>query len=204
MKNFFSIILFFSLFQLSSCHDKKETPQTETKNNIVTKNPQVLIKTSKGDITIELFQDKSPISVKNFLEYTQNKKYDGTIFHRVIKNFMIQGGGLKPSFEKVQTFAPIKNEAQNGLKNLRGTLAMARTGIVDSATNQFFINVVDNNFLDHRSINPSEFGYAVFGKVLTGMDVVDQIKLTPTSSQFGHADVPVEAITILSVQKINN
>ncbi len=162
-------------------------------------NPQVLLKTSKGDITIELFQDKAPISAKNFLSYVDEKFYDGTIFHRVIKGFMVQGGGMTPDMHEKSAKAPIKNEAANGLKNLRGTLAMARTPDIDSATCQFFINLVDNAFLDHQKGNPDQFGYAVFGKVVAGMDVVDAIAAAPTGSKGMHRDVPREPVTIVSV-----
>jgi len=167
-------------------------------------NPQVLMKTSKGDITIELFQDKAPISVKNFLAYTDEKFYDGTIFHRVIKGFMIQGGGLTVDMHEKSSKPPIKNEAANGLKNKRGTLAMARTPEVDSATCQFFINLVDNAFLNHESNDPERFGYTVFGKVIAGMDVVDAIAGVPTGTRGGHQDVPREAITILSVTRLES
>lgn len=167
-------------------------------------NPQVLMKTSKGDITIELFQDKAPISVKNFLAYTDEKFYDGTIFHRVIKGFMIQGGGLTADMHEKSSKPPVKNEAANGLKNKRGTLAMARTPEVDSATCQFFINLVDNAFLNHESNDPERFGYAVFGKVIAGMDVVDAIAGVPTGTRGGHQDVPREAITILSVARLES
>ena len=167
-------------------------------------NPQVLMKTSKGDITIELFQDKAPISVKNFLAYADEKFYDGTIFHRVIKGFMIQGGGLTADMHEKSSKPPIKNEAANGLKNKRGTLAMARTPEVDSATCQFFINLVDNAFLNHESNDPERFGYTVFGKVIAGMDVVDAIAGVPTGTRGGHQDVPREAITILSVTRLES
>ena len=167
-------------------------------------NPQVLLKTNKGDITIELFQDKAPISVKNFLAYTDEKFFDGTIFHRVIKGFMVQGGGMTADMHEKSAKPPIKNEAANGLKNKRGTLAMARTPEIDSATCQFFINLVDNTFLDHKSNNPEEFGYAVFGKVVAGMDVVDVIAGVATGSRGGQQDVPREPVTILSVTRLES
>jgi cyclophilin family peptidyl-prolyl cis-trans isomerase len=167
-------------------------------------NPQVLLKTNKGDITIELFQDKAPISVKNFLAYTDEKFFDGTIFHRVIKGFMVQGGGMTADMHEKSAKPPIKNEAANGLKNKRGTLAMARTPEIDSATCQFFINLVDNTFLDHKSNNPEEFGYAVFGKVVAGMDVVDAIAGVATGSKGGHQDVPREPVTILSASRLES
>ena len=164
-------------------------------------NPQVLIKTSKGDITIELFADKSPLSIKNFLSYVDDKFYDGTIFHRVIKGFMIQGGGLTPDMREKSEKSPIKNEAANGLRNLRGTLAMARTNEIDSATCQFFINHKDNSFLDYKD-NGEGFGYAVFGKVIAGMEVVDAIANVPTGTKGMHQDVPREPVIILSVRRV--
>jgi cyclophilin family peptidyl-prolyl cis-trans isomerase len=165
-------------------------------------NPQVLLKTSKGDITIELFQDQAPISAKNFLSYVDEKFYDGTVFHRVIKGFMVQGGGMTPDLHEKSAKPPIKNEAGNGLKNKRGTLAMARTPEIDSATSQFFINLVDNTFLDHQQGDPDKFGYAVFGKVVTGMDIVDAIAAVPTGSKGMHKDVPREPVTILSATRV--
>ncbi len=165
-------------------------------------NPRVLMKTSKGDITIELYADKAPITVKNFLAYVDAKFYDGTIFHRVIKGFMIQGGGYTADFKEKASKPPIKNEAANGLKNLRGTLAMARTMDVDSATNQFFINLVDNAFLDHRDNTPEGYGYCVFGNVVAGMDVVDAIAALPTGIAHQMRDVPRETVTIMSVRRL--
>jgi cyclophilin family peptidyl-prolyl cis-trans isomerase len=166
--------------------------------------PQVLLKTNKGDIKIALFQDKAPISVKNFIFYADEKFFDGTIFHRVIKGFMVQGGGMTADMHEKSAKPPIKNEAANGLKNKRGTLAMARTPEIDSATCQFFINLVDNSFLDHQSNDPEKFGYAVFGKVVAGMDVVDAIAGVPTGSKGGHQDVPREPVTILSVTRLES
>ena len=166
------------------------------------KNPQVVIETSMGNITIELFKDKAPISVRNFLSYVKDGYYDGLVFHRVIKNFMIQGGGMDESMQPKKTKFAIKNEAANGLSNMRGTLAMARTNVIDSATSQFFINVVDNKFLDYKGKTPDLFGYAVFGQVVEGMDVVDAIREVKTGSKAGHADVPVEPVTILSAKVI--
>ena len=167
-------------------------------------NPKVIMKTTKGDIVISLYKDKAPLTVKNFLSYVDEKFYDGTIFHRVMKGFMIQGGGLTPGFEEKPGQPPIKNEAANGLKNKRGTIAMARTEVIDSASSQFFINHVDNPFLDHKSKTPQGFGYAVFGKVLKGMDVVDAIANTKTMNRAGRADVPRETIEIISVSRIEN
>lgn len=164
------------------------------------KNPVVTIQTSMGTITAELFADKAPISTKNFIDYAKSGFYDGTVFHRVIANFMIQGGGLDAELNpRPGQRTPIKNEADNGLKNERGTLAMARTNAPDSATAQFFINVKDNGFLDHRSKTPQGYGYAVFGKVTSGMDVVDKIKEVPTGNVGMHQDVPKSPVTIESV-----
>ena len=166
------------------------------------KNPSVVVKTSLGEITIELDQLQAPISVKNFLDYVDSKHYDGTIFHRVIPGFMIQGGGFTPNMQQKATKAPVKNEAGNGLKNLTGTIAMARTGIVDSATSQFFINVADNNQLNHRDESPAGFGYAVFGKVTAGMDVVKKIEGVKTGPRPPHQNVPDTPVVIESVTRV--
>jgi len=163
-------------------------------------NPHVVIATSLGDIEVELFADKAPESVKNFLAYAEAGHYDGTIFHRTIKNFMIQGGGFTADMQQKPTKAPIKNEAGNGVKNQLGTLAMARTNVVDSATSQFFINVKDNDFLDHRNDTPQGFGYAVFGKVVSGIDVVHKIENVATTNKGMYQDVPVEPVVIKSVK----
>jgi peptidyl-prolyl cis-trans isomerase A (cyclophilin A) len=160
--------------------------------------PVVILSTSQGDIKVELDAEKTPITVENFLGYVDAEFFDGTIFHRVIPGFMIQGGGFDEKMSQKKTRAPIKNEADNGLSNDRGTLAMARTSEVDSATSQFFINLKDNDFLNHGS---RDFGYAVFGKVVEGMDVVDKIAATPTTNRGGHGDVPVEPIVINSVRR---
>ena len=162
----------------------------------------VIIKTTLGDIKVKLAADKAPLTVANFLAYADAKHYDGTIFHRVIDGFMIQGGGFDRNMRQKPTKAPIKNEAANGLQNKRGTLAMARTAIVDSATSQFFINVKDNGFLDFRAPNPQGFGYCVFGEVVEGMDVVDQIKGVRTGVKAGMSDVPLETVEILSVSRV--
>jgi peptidyl-prolyl cis-trans isomerase A (cyclophilin A) len=156
----------------------------------------ITIKTSHGDIGVELFDDKAPITCDNFRQYIAEGHFDETIFHRVIPNFMIQGGGMDENLSSKKTRAPIKNEANNGLSNKRGTLAMARTGVVDSATSQFFINLRDNTFLDHGT---RDFGYAVFGQVSSGMDVVDAIAGVRTGNRAGHQDVPVEPVTIITV-----
>ncbi|HEX7115749.1 MAG TPA: peptidylprolyl isomerase [Steroidobacter sp.] len=159
-------------------------------------------KTSKGTFTVQLFDKQAPVTVENFLRYADEGFFDGTIFHRVISGFMIQGGGLTADLRQKPARAPIKNEATNGLKNKRGTLAMARTSEIDSATSQFFINVADNDFLDHRPGNPANFGYAVFGRVASGMEVVDAIAAVRTGSRGRYQDVPLETITIESVRRI--
>jgi peptidyl-prolyl cis-trans isomerase A (cyclophilin A) len=165
-------------------------------------NPVVIIETSMGTIKVELFEDKAPITVKNFLAYTDDKFYDGTIFHRVIDGFMIQGGGYEPGMKDKKTKDPIKNEANNGLSNSRGTLAMARTGVVDSATAQFFINHADNTQLDHKGPAREQFGYAVFGKVIEGMDVVDKIaKVEVGPNQLGERATPKTDVVIKSVRR---
>lgn len=156
----------------------------------------ITIKTNHGDISVELFEDTAPISCENFRQYVKDGHFDGTVFHRVIPNFMIQGGGMEENMQSKPTREPIKNEADNGESNRRGTLAMARTGVVDSATSQFFINLRDNDFLDHGT---RDFGYAVFGKVSDGMDVVDAIAAVPTGNRAGHQDVPVDPVTIIEV-----
>jgi len=156
----------------------------------------ITIKTNHGDIRIELLEEQAPISCENFRQYVADGHFDGTIFHRVIPNFMIQCGGMDESMNSKATRDPIKNEADNGEKNLKGTLAMARTGVVDSATSQFFINLRDNDFLNHGD---RDFGYAVFGQVSDGMDVVDAIAAVATGNSGGHQDVPLEAVTISEV-----
>lgn len=161
-----------------------------------TGNPAVVLETSMGDITIELLKDRAPVSVENFLQYVKSGHYNGTIFHRVIRGFMIQGGGMTPDMTEKPTRPPIKNEATNGLKNARGTVAMARTQAVRSATAQFFINTADNAALNHKGLTPDEYGYAVFGKVVSGMDVVDKIEAARTGSKGPYDDVPLQAITI--------
>ena len=156
----------------------------------------ITIKTSHGDISVELFEEKAPIPCENFRQYVKDGHFDGTIFHRVIPNFMIQCGGMDEDMNSKPTRDSITNEADNGERNNRGTLAMARTGEVDSATSQFFINLSDNEFLNHSG---RDFGYAVFGCVSAGMDVVDAIAAVPTGNRGGHQDVPEETVTILAV-----
>jgi cyclophilin family peptidyl-prolyl cis-trans isomerase len=176
---------------------ESQTPAIPAVASFKAGNPMVTMKTSKGQIRIMLYQDKAPISVANFLAYVNNGFYNGTIFHRVIPGFMIQGGGMTPDMAQKPTKGPIKNEAANGLKNDRGTIAMARTNAPNSATSQFFINV--NNNLSLNYAGPGREGYAVFGKVIEGMDVADAIVKVPTRNVGGHGDVPVEPIIIESV-----
>ncbi len=157
---------------------------------------KVLLKTNKGDITLSLDAAKAPKTVANFLQYVKSGHYDGTIFHRVINNFMIQGGGMTTGLKQKSTLAEIENEANNGLKNLRGTVAMARTNEPHSASSQFFINLNDNDFLNHTAPNAQGWGYAVFGEVCDGMDVVDVIRKVKTGNAGFHQDVPTEDVTI--------
>ena len=167
-------------------------------------NPIVQISTTFGDITAELFKDRAPVSVENFLQYAREGFYDGTLFHRVVPGFMIQGGGFLPGMVEKTTRPPILNEAANGLHHVRGTLGMARTQALRSATSQFFINVADNRSrLDHRGYSREDFGYAVFGRVLTGMDVADRIAAVKTGTAGPHADVPVDDVVIKSVKVLS-
>jgi len=165
-------------------------------------NPQVLLETSVGNITLELDREKAPITVENFLQYVEEGFYDGTVFHRVIDNFMIQGGGMTADLQQKKTKGQIQNEADNGLKNLAGSIAMARTSDVHSATAQFFINVNNNDFLDHQDKSARGYGYAVFGQVVDGTDVVDKIRKVKTGAKGMHQDVPVEPVTITRASKI--
>lgn len=165
------------------------------------KNPKVLLETTSGDILVELFPDKAPKTVENFLKYVDEGFYNNTIFHRVIPDFMIQGGGMDAKMKEKPTHGPIPNEADNGLKNERGALAMARTADPDSATAQFFINHKDNDFLNHRAPTRDGWGYAVFGKVLDGMDVVDKIAKVKTRSAGIHDDVPVDMVLITGASR---
>ncbi|MCX5888613.1 MAG: peptidylprolyl isomerase [Deltaproteobacteria bacterium] len=183
---FFSIILIVTLIVGTGLSARAERS-----------NPLVKLETSLGEITLELYPDKAPATVANFLQYVKDGFFDGTIFHRVIPTFMIQGGGFDPQMNQKPTKAPIKNEADNGLKNEAYTVAMARTNIPDSATAQFFINVADNQFLNHTAKTPQGWGYAVFGKVVKGQDVVDKIKAVPTANKGMHQNVPVETVTII-------
>ncbi|NIP37913.1 MAG: peptidylprolyl isomerase A [Candidatus Dadabacteria bacterium] len=190
MKILTKVILLIVIFILGSYVNNNES-MAENKEK-EGGNPVVLIKTSKGDIKVELDKEKAPITVENFLSYVNDGFYNGTVFHRVIKNFMIQGGGFTADMKQKPTKDPIKNEAKNGLSNARGTIAMARTAVVDSATSQFFINHKDNNILDHGT---RDYGYAVFGKVIEGIEVVDAIAAVETGMQ----DIPTENIVIESI-----
>ena len=169
---------------------------------LAAENPKVVLDTSKGKIVLALYPEKAPETVKNFLNYVDQKFYDGTIFHRVIPNFMIQGGGFTADMQRKPTGAPIKNEADRGLKNERGTIAMARTGDPHSATAQFFINTADNDFLNHKSKTQQGWGYAAFGKVVEGMDTVDAISAVKTTARGPYRDVPVEPVVIKSARRV--
>ena len=164
-------------------------------------NPMVKVKTNLGSFTLELYPDKAPITVENFLNYVDKKFYDGTIFHRVIPTFMIQGGGFTTDMMKKATGAPIKNEADNGLTNTKGTIVMARTGEIHSATCQFFINVKDNKALDHKDVSTKGYGYAVFGTVIEGMETVEKIKDVKTATKGQYGDVPVKPVVIKSIRR---
>lgn len=184
-----------------------EPTSTTTETSVTTpvqipeknKAPIVEIQTNMGNIQIELFEKSAPKTVKNFLAYVDQKHYDGTVFHRVMKGFMIQGGGFTSKLQRKRCMPPIKNEAANGLTNMRGTIAMARTNVVDSATNQFFINLKDNNFLNHKDYSAQRFGYCVFGKVIKGMDVVDKIAKVNTISKRGFQNLPADLMSITRI-----
>ncbi len=182
------------------CNDRKETPVNSVKETKMATNATtvVVMETSMGNMEIELFADKAPVTVSNFLAYVDAGFYNDTIFHRVIPNFMIQGGGFDESLNQKPTKAPIKNEAANGLKNDRGTLSMARTSVVDSATTQFFLNVANNDFLNHGA---RDFGYAVFAKVVAGMEVADKIAAVKTGNRGPMGDVPVQTVMIKSMKR---
>ncbi|MFP4207616.1 MAG: peptidylprolyl isomerase [Wenzhouxiangella sp.] len=185
---------------LSGAQTTEEQPQ-EQSDPQTTEYPTVILHTNFGAITLELYEDKAPQSVANFVQYARDGHYDGTLFHRVIPNFMIQGGGFDTDFQQKSTREPIENEADNGLGNERGTVAMARTNDPHSATAQFFINVTDNDFLNHRSkASGQTWGYAVFGRVVDGMDVVDAIRAVDTGRRGMHQDVPVEDVIIERVE----
>ncbi|MEX2497640.1 MAG: peptidylprolyl isomerase [Wenzhouxiangellaceae bacterium] len=195
------ISLFLSLFLVvPGLATAQQTEPTES-NPFEKELPTVIIHTSKGNIKVELYEDQAPVTVKNFLDYARKGHYDGTVFHRVIPGFMIQGGGFDAELNQKPVDSPIKNEADNGLTNQRGAIAMARTNDPDSATAQFFINTVDNPSLDHRGKQSGRtWGYAVFGRVTEGMDVVDEIRFVETQSRGPHQNVPVEPVVIESVE----
>ncbi|SRR5690554_721068 len=182
------------LFAVSSTAAVAQAPSNDAKGG----KPMVVFSTNYGDFTIELYPDKAPVTVENFLEYVDSGFYDGTIFHRVIPGFVIQGGGFTPEMRQKPTNPPIKNEADNGLKNERGTLSMARTQDVNSATSQFFVNLVDNAFLDHGT---RDFGYAVFAKVVDGMDVIDKIAAVQTTRHGMHSDVPADPVVVEAAKR---
>ncbi len=194
------LTLFLALLLPILAAAQTDEPATETETEPM-EYPNVILHTNHGAITVELFTDKAPKSVENFLQYARDGHYDGTLFHRVIPNFMIQGGGFDTEFKQKSTRDPIDNEADNGLTNDRGTLAMARTNDPHSATSQFFINVTDNGFLNHRAKHSGQtWGYAVFGRVTEGMDVVDAIRQVETGSQGFHQDVPKQPVIIERVE----
>ncbi len=199
------IIFIISLLAMSlmACHAADRATEsnktTQSHGDKMAANPKIKIETTLGDITLELDATKAPTSTENFLSYVKEGHYDGTIYHRVIPNFMVQGGGMNPDMSEKESKAPIKNEANNGLKNLRGTVAMARTNDPHSASSQFFINVKDNAFLDHKSEDMQGWGYAVFGKVVEGMDIVDKIEKVETGTTGFHQDVPKDAVILNKV-----
>jgi cyclophilin family peptidyl-prolyl cis-trans isomerase len=195
---FFALSL--CLLSLAACAISEPNPAGGNKNNPADSkdNPTVVMETSMGTVKMVLYQDKAPITVANFLKYVDDKHYDGTIFHRVISGFMVQGGGMEPDMQERRSRPPIKNEAYNGLTNDRGTLAMARTEVADSATAQFFINVVDNDFLNRANAR-DKVGYAVFGRVTEGMDVVDKIRRVRTTGEPNNT--PLEPVFIKSIRR---
>jgi len=195
-------LIFVAAMSLSGLCFSATSQETKVMSTSQTKNPVVLIKTTAGDIKVELDAVKAPISTQNFLTYVNEGHYNGTIFHRVIEGFMVQGGGFSKDMNQKTVHAPIKIESDNGLKNTRGTLAMARTSDPNSGTAQFFINVVDNPFLNFTAKNPSGYGYAVFGHVTEGMDIVDKIRKTKTGNKGAFSDVPVETIEIIEAKEI--
>jgi len=188
-----------TIFALAAC--SKSGPESGGPPPQSAANPIVILRTSVGEIELELYPDKAPESVKNFLGYVDERFYDGTIFHRVIKDFMIQGGGYDGGRQKKPTRSPIKNEANNGMKNEVGTVAMARTSVPDSATSQFFINCESNPFLDYREATPEGWGYAVFGRVIRGMDVVEKIESAETEDGDGFRNIPKSPVVIESAQR---
>ncbi len=202
------IYVFLSLFIVAGallCYNKfylaKNESEVKKVINPAQEKPKIVMETTLGTIRLELYPEQAPETVANFLRYVESGFYNGTIFHRVIPDFMIQGGGFTPGMQRKQTFPPINNEAANGLLNERGTIAMARTSEINSATSQFFINLVDNPHLNHRNKSAAGYGYCVFGRVTEGMDVVDRIAMVPTGQVGPFADVPREEIVILAVVK---
>ena len=191
----------FAAASLSADTPKADAAEAKADPKGVQAVTEIIIDTSMGTMKAELYPDKAPETVKNFLAYVDDSFYDGTIFHRVIKNFMIQGGGFTPDMKQKATRAPVRNEAKNGLKNDRGTLAMARTQVIDSATSQFFINHKDNDFLNFRAPNVRDFGYCVFGKVTEGLEVLDAIAGVKTGQVGFYGDVPVETVKIVSIRR---
>jgi cyclophilin family peptidyl-prolyl cis-trans isomerase len=174
-----------------------------TGNAFAKDNPMVKFETTEGNFTVELYADKAPLTVDNFMWYVDNNFYDGLIFHRIIKDFMVQGGGFTPEMKKKAANPPIENEATNGLKNEKYTVAMARTNAVHSATSQFFINTKDNGFLDHQNTTQKGFGYCVFGKVVDGKDTIDAMNAVPTTSKSGYNDVPKTAVVIKAAYRVD-
>jgi cyclophilin family peptidyl-prolyl cis-trans isomerase len=200
MQRVFSLLIFTFLGILLPLQGViAESPSSGKKISKVVK---LKVTTSMGEFIVELYPDLAPITVKNFLRYVDRKFYDGTIFHRVVPGFVIQGGGFTSDLVQKPTDPPIKNEAKNGLRNERATIAMARTHIIDSATSQFFINLKDNDFLNHRDETPSGYGYAVFGRVIQGMEVVDRIAEVPTGIAQGMRDVPLTPVVIQKIRRI--
>ncbi len=197
-----AVTLFLQVPPLGGVAMQTAAPQTPAPLEPAPGNGVVVISTSLGDVTVELFNDKAPVSVANFLSYATEGFYSGTVFHRVVSGFVVQGGGYTATMAEKPTRPPIQNEATNGLRNLRGTVAMARTQSLRSATSQFYFNVSNNQDLDHQGFSPRDFGYAVFGRVLSGMDVVDRISRVPTHSSAGMDDVPVEPVTITGVKVV--
>ena len=195
---FSSMASLAALIALSASYFSTAQAESNTEQDY----PQVMLETNMGNIVIELYPDKAPKSVENFLMYVNDRFYDGTIFHRVIPNFMIQGGGFMPDMQKKKTLPPIENEADNGLRNRIGTVAMARTNDPHSASSQFFINVAQNSFLDFREKTPRAWGYAVFGRVISGMKTVNQISQVKTGFKNGLRDVPVQTVEIIKAKQI--
>jgi len=192
------LILMLSVATAFSCGstNSSESNTSGDESNAPKGNPVVVFETNMGSFEVELYPDKAPVSVENFLGYVKEGFYDGLIFHRVIDGFMIQGGGMDENMKLMQTREPIKNEAGNGLTNDEYTIAMARTNVINSTTSQFFINVKDNAFLNHRDETPQGYGYAVFGKVISGFETVDKIKGVQTTTKAGHQNVPVHLVVI--------